>query len=232
MLIAEFSPIVAPKMAATGSSSSNDKPVPTRPTAGSHARFWCFVTVSSLIALAAPESIVRAQGTTTFDHGIVASGDWLQANALPIDRNTLQSNAAGISFRRGSWSADVGWLRVARELSTVQGGTVSFGYLLPFGRVLFIPALGALGGRAQASVDSTGFDWVDPQTGAKGHTPRYSYSSASTIGGSVGLTVEVQLIGPLAVRGVASQWFFSGTPLEGDRARTVLGAGLSLRLGR
>jgi hypothetical protein len=232
ILIVELLPIVAPMLAATGSSSSNDRPVPTRQPAGSHARFWCFVTVSSLIALAAPESIVQAQGTTTFDHGIVASGDWLQANALPIDRNTLHSNAAGISFRRGSWSADVGWLRVARELSTVQGGTVSFGYLLPFGRVLFIPALGALGGRAQASVDSTGFDWVDPQTGATGHTPRYSYSSASTIGGSVGLTVELQLVGPLAVRGVASQWFFSGTPLEGDRARTVLGAGLSLRLGR
>lgn len=176
--------------------------------------------------------MVRAQGTTTFDRGVVASGDWLQANALPIDRNTLHSNAANLSFRQGFWSADVGWLRVARDLSTVQGGTVSFGWLLPVGRVLFIPALGALGGRAQASVDSTGFDWVDPQTGAKGHTPRYSYSSASTIGGSVGLTVEVPLFGPVAARGVASQWYFSGTPLEGDRARTVLGGGLSIRLGR
>ncbi|HSQ31144.1 MAG TPA: hypothetical protein VLN49_14895 [Gemmatimonadaceae bacterium] len=205
--------------------------MPTRLRAGSHARFWCLITVSSLIALAAPASTVRAQGTMTFDHGIVASGDWLQANALPIDRSTLHSNAANLSFRRGSWSADVGWLRVARDLSTVQGGTVSFGWLLPIGRVLFIPALGALGGRAQASVDSTGFDWVDPQTGAKGHTPRYSYSSASTIGGSVGLTVEVPLFGPVAARGVASQWYFSGTPLEGDRARTVLGGGLSVRLG-
>lgn len=168
----------------------------------------------------------------TFDHGIVASGDWLQANALPIDRSTLHSNAANLSFRRGSWSADVGWLRVARDLSTVQGGTVSFGYLFPVGRVLFIPAVGGLVGRAQRSVDSTGFDWVDPQTGAKGHTPRYSYSSASTIGGSVGLTVEVPLFGPVAARGLVSQWYFSGTPLEGDRARTVLGGGLSIRLGR
>jgi hypothetical protein len=36
----------------------------------------------------------------------------------------------------------------------------------------------------------------------------------------------------LAARVVASEWFFSGDPLEGDRARTVLGAGLSIRLPR
>jgi len=97
---------------------------------------------------------------------------------------------------------------------------------------LFVPAVSCFIGKAQRSVDSTGFDFVDPVTGARGHTPRYSYSSGTSVGGGVGLTVEVPLYRILAARVVASEWFFSGDPLEGDRARTVLGAGLSIRLPR
>ena len=136
-----------------------------------------------------------------------------------------------VSMRLHSWSVDLGWLRVARDLSTVQGGTLSFGWLVPWNRVLFVPTIGGLVGRAQRSVDSTGYDWVDPQTGAKGHTPRYSYSSATSVGGSVGLVVEVPVYRAVAFRGVASQWFFGSAPLEGDRSRTVLGVGLSLHVG-
>lgn len=180
------------------------------------------------MALTAPR--LHAQQRSVFEHGLVAHGDWLQANALPLGRDAFQSAAADLSFRGRGWAVDAGWLRVARSLSTVQGGTVSFGRLLPWGRVLFIPAIGGFVGRGQASVDSTGFDFVDPQTGAVGHTPRYTYSSATSVGGGGGLTVEVPLYRALAIRGVAWEWYFSGAPLEGDRARGMIGAGLSIRL--
>ena len=190
-----------------------------------------FSTAACLLVLTAHSKVLDAQQTSVFTHGVVASGDWLQANALPLDRDALHSVDGSLSLRRGSWPADVGWLRVARTLSTVQGGTVSFGWLLPWNRVLFVPTIGGLVGRAQRSVDSTGYDWVDPTTGAKGHTARYSYSSASSAGGSVGLVVEVQVYRAVAFRGVVSQWYFGGSPLEGDRNRTLLGAGLSVRVG-
>jgi len=197
---------------------------------GSAARRRCHVALGTLVALGLPASRLAAQRNTVFEHGIVAHGDWLQANALPLGRDAFQSAAADISYRFNGWSADAGWLRVARSLSTVQGGTLSIGRLLPWKGVLFIPAVGGLIGRAQRSVDSTGFDFVDPATGAVGHTPRYSYSSGASVGGGVGLTLEVPLYRVIAARGAVSQWFFSGSPLEGDRSRTVLGAGLSVRV--
>lgn len=206
------------------------RPVSTRFCARSSRATAPFVTAACLFVVATSVNALGAQQADTFTRGVVVTGDWLQANALPLDRDALHSVDGGVSFRRTSWAADLGWLRVARSLSTVQGGTLSFGLLLPWNHVLFIPTIGGLVGRAQRSVDSTGYDWVDPQTGTKGHTPRYSYSSATSIGGSVGLAIEVPVYGALAFRGVVSQWFFSGSPLAGDRARTLLGAGLSLRI--
>jgi hypothetical protein len=44
--------------------------------------------------------------------------------------------------------------------------------------------------------------------------------------------VELPVYRVLAVRGTASQWAFSGTSLEGDRSRTLLGVGLSILVGR
>jgi len=165
-----------------------------------------------MVGLFLQASPLQAQRTALFERGVVASGDWLQANSLPLDRDAFQSAAADVSFRGRGWTIDGGWLRVARSLSTVQGGSISFGRLLPWKRLL------------------TGFDFVDPATGAIGHTPRYSYSSGASVGGGAGLTLEIPLYRFVAARGVAWQWWFSGSPLEGDRARTVLGAGLSVRL--
>jgi len=199
---------------------------------GPTMRRCCRLSLITILVLVLPASRIDAQRTTLFEHGIVATGDWLQANALPLDRDATQSGAAALSLRGNGWSVDGGFLRVARDLSNLQGGTLSVGRLLPWGRLLFVPAVGGFIGEAQRSVDSTGFDFVDPVTGARGHTPRYSYSSGTSVGGGVGLTVEVPLYRILAARVVASEWFFSGDPLEGDRARTVLGAGLSIRLPR
>jgi hypothetical protein len=198
---------------------------------GCSTRRCCGLALASaMVGLFLQASPLQAQRTALFERGVVASGDWLQANSLPLDRDAFQSAAADVSFRGRGWAIDGGWLRVARSLSTVQGGSISFGRLLPWKRLLFIPGVGGFVGRGQRSVDSTGFDFVDPATGAIGHTPRYSYSSGASVGGGGGLTLEIPLYRFVAARGVAWQWWFSGSPLEGDRARTVLGAGLSVRL--
>ena len=186
------------------------------------------LSVVAILLLAVP---LHAQSTRPLDSGIVVGTDWLQANSLPLDRDALQSGAISIALRRHGWSYSAAWVRIARTLSTVQGAAVSVGPMLYWGPVLFLPSVGALGGQASASRDSTGYDFVGPG-GIVGHQPRYSYSSAATAGGNVALTVEVPIYRALAVRGVASQWLFSGAPLEGDRERFLIGAGLSLKVGR
>jgi hypothetical protein len=185
-----------------------------------------------VVALAAPLHAQITPGTTPtkrFETGIVIGGDWLQANALPLERDAMHSVDFSVSLRRQTWAVDGGWLRIARDLSTVQGVYFSAGPLLHLGPVLFIPAVGVLGGQAQESRDSTGFDFV-VSPGVIGHTPRYSYSSSATGGGSVGITVEVPVYRMIGFRAVASEWLFAGAPVAGDRSRTVVGAGLSLRV--
>ena len=69
----------------------------------------------------ASTSPARAQSVNRFDSGIVLSGAWLQANALPLDRDAVQSGAIDASWRWHRWSIEAGWLRIARDLSTIQG---------------------------------------------------------------------------------------------------------------
>lgn len=164
----------------------------------------------------------------SFDHTIVIGADWLQANALPLDRNAAQSVGGDISWRPGNWAFNGGWLRIARDLSTVQGVTLSAGRVLRAGPIRFIPALSVLGGEAYESRDSTGYDFVSG--GTTGHVARYSYSSAFAFGGGVGLTVELPIYRIIGVRVVGSEWLFGGSPVEGDRNRGVVGAGLTLRV--
>ena len=160
---------------------------------------------------------------------LVVGGDWLQANALPLNRDAVQSMSVSGSYRLQHWAIDGGWMRIARDLSTVQGGFLMGGPLLRWHGVLLMPEVGGLVGKGERSVDSTGFDFVTP-AGLSGHQARFSYSSATTFGGGVGLTIEYPVYRMLGIRAVASEWYFSGAPLEGDRARTLLGAGLSLRV--
>jgi len=183
--------------------------------------------VGLTVTLASP---ARAQAVHRFDSGIVLSGAWLQANALPLDRDAVHSGAIDASLRWNHWSLEAGFLRIARDLSTIEGGSAAFGRMLRWRSVQFIPAVGIFVGRALSSRDTTGYDWVNG--GTTGHTPRYSYSEGATFGGSAGLTVEVPVYRWIAARGTVSQWVFSGAPLEGDRSRTLLGAGLALRVGR
>ncbi|HVT39977.1 MAG TPA: hypothetical protein VHE78_13085 [Gemmatimonadaceae bacterium] len=183
-----------------------------------------------LLLLPALSVSLAAQGSGRFDTGLVVRADWLQANALPLERKVLQSADAAISFRRRTWAVDAGFLRVARTLSTVQGGTVSLGGLLHLGPVLFIPSVGILGGQAKSSRDLTGYNFVSGQ--GTGRQPRYTYTTAFTAGGGAALGVEVPVFRDVGLRVQAAQWFFSGAPLEGDRQRTLLGAGLQVRFGR
>ena len=172
-----------------------------------------------------------AQATRRPDTGITLSGAWLQANALPLDRDAMQSGSVAVGLRRSGWAAEVGWLRIARTLSTVEGGSLAIQRPMHWRSIVILPTVSFLGGKAYASVDSTGYDWT-ASGGATGHTPRYSYSEGSSFGGGVGLTVELPVYRVLAARGTASQWAFSGTSLEGDRSRTLLGVGLSILVGR
>jgi len=189
------------------------------------------VVVASL-ACASPTFAQRSTSTSpTFNHGVVLGGEWLQANALPLNRNALGSMSADVSLRRPHWAVDAGYLRIARELSTVQGGFVSAGLPLAWGRLLAIPSIGAFGGQAQRSVDSTGYDFIGTN-GVVGHVPRYSFSSSGSFGGGVGLTLEVPLYRVIAIRASASEWYFSGATLEDDRSRGLIGVGLSIRVPR
>ena len=67
----------------------------------------------------------------------------------------MQSASFDVSLRRQSWAVDAGFLRIARSLSTVQGGYLSAGPLLHWKQVLFLPSVGALGGESYASRDTT-----------------------------------------------------------------------------
>lgn len=193
--------------------------------------------VALTLSLAAPP-VLNAQApappTTSsrrIDAGFVVGGDWLQASALPLDRDALPSNSIDLAWRRNGWSYSAGFMRVARDLNTVQGGTLGVGRLFSLGPVLFIPSIGILAGQTYASVDSTGYDFIDAD-GVPGHMPRYSYSDGFSFGGGVNLTIEYPVYRGLGLRVVAGEWFFSGSPLANSRPRTILGGGLSLRVKR
>jgi hypothetical protein len=160
----------------------------------------------------------------------VIGGNWLQANALPLNREggTAQSFSGDVSWRRGNLALNAGFLRIARNLSTIQGGTLSAGWVFKAGPVQFVPAVSAFGGSASASRDSTGYDYVNGTV--TGHVARYSYSSGASFGGGAGLAIEAPIYKIIGARLVGSEWVFSGSPLANDRSRAVLGAGLTIQV--
>jgi hypothetical protein len=181
-----------------------------------------------LHALAGP---VRAQGVSSRLADMSFRVDWLQATALPLDRSALHSGSAALEKRSDDWAFEVGWLRVARSLSTVQGGFATVSRALNWREALVLPGLGVFGGSAEASRDTTGYNWVGTSATDVGHVPRYSHSRAASFGGGVSLGVEYPARTRVAFRASVSQWMFSSQPLTGDRQRTLAGAGLVLRFG-
>ena len=150
-------------------------------------------------------------------------------NALPLNRNTLASVSFDASLRHSHWAVDAGWLRIARDLSTVQGGFVSFGFPSGVGS----PSRPSVDRRVRRSGAAFsrlhGFDFDRPQRCRRSHAALQLLESGSA-GGGVGLTLEVPVYRVVGFRASGSEWYFSGATLEGDRARTLVGVGLSIRV--
>ena len=182
----------------------------------------------ALHALAAP---VRAQSASSGDAGLSVRLDWLQATALPLDRSALHSGSVALQKRVQDWTLEAGWLRVARSLSTVQGGFAAISRPLLWRDALVLPGLGVFGGGAEASRDTTGYNWVGASPTDVGHVPRYSHSRAASFGGGVTLGAEYPARTKVAFRAAVSHWVFSSQPLTGDRQRTLAGIGLAVRFG-
>jgi hypothetical protein len=177
-------------------------------------------------ALAAPAG---AQVSSSGSASGSIRAEWLQANALPFTRNAAPSASAALEFRRPSWSIEMGWLRVARALSTVQGGFVGVTRPIRFADVVLLPGLAVFGGVAEASRDSTGYDFVGGTPPVQGRQPRYDFSQSGAAGGGVTLAFEYPARSKVSVRASGAQWYFTGKPLTGDRNRTVAGLGLVVR---
>jgi hypothetical protein len=192
--------------------------------------FVLLVLAAPVVAQQTPARPIPMAASASYNSGFVASGEWQQATEMSLDRNTLHSNAFDLAWRSNGWSLGAGWLRIARNLSTIQGGTVTAGKLFQAGPVTFIPALSALVGQSYVSVDSTGYDFVNPATNTVGHVARYSYSDGVAFGGAAGLTVEYPVYRMIGIRASASQWLFGGDPVADKRGRTVVGVGLSVQV--
>jgi hypothetical protein len=208
------------------------QPTPFDTRAARHVRRALATGLGSIALTCIASFTLTAQdpvpGVPQFQNAVVLGGDWLQANALPLNRTAMMSIGADISWRRENWAFNGGWIRIARNLSTIQGGTLSVGRILRTGPVSFLPTLSAFGGQAMVSYDSTGYSFVSGTT--TGHVPRYSYSDGFSVGGGAGLTIEAPIFSLVGVRVGASEWFFSGSPVAKERARTVVAAGLTLRV--
>jgi hypothetical protein len=188
------------------------------------------LAAAPVVAQQTPARPIPMAASPSFNSGVVASGEWQQATALPLDRETMQSNAFELAWRRNGLSFGAGWLRIARDFSTVQGGTVSVGKLYQAGPVTFIPALSGLVGQSYVSVDSTGYDFNNPATNTPGHVARYTYSDGVAFGGAIGLTAEYPVYRMVGLRASIQQWLIGGDPVAVDRNRTVFGIGLSLQV--
>jgi hypothetical protein len=156
--------------------------------------------------------------------------DWLQANEA-LTRSALPSNAVAIAWEGRVIGYSAGFLRIVRDLSTIEGGTAGFEVAFRSGR--FRVALGATGmvGVAMASRDTTGYQYVGAG-GAVGHAPKFDYSRSSANGGGGTMTIEYDFLDHLGLRVTGGTWTFSGDPLGKEGTRTTIGAGLSVPFGK
>jgi hypothetical protein len=190
----------------------------------------CAVATLVLACIAVNATVARAQSRSGAASGSIRA-EWLQANALPFTRDAAPSASAAFEFRRPAWSIEVGWLRVARKLSTVQGGFIGITRPIHFGNAVLLPGVAVLGGVAEASRDSTGYDFIGGTPPVQGRQPRYTYSESGAAGGGATLAFEFPARSTVSLRASGAQWYFTGKPLTGDRNRTVAGVGLVVRFG-
>lgn len=183
------------------------------------------VVCTAAMALALPPS-ASAQATGFVPRPWSVRADWLQAQE-PLTRNALPSNAVAIAWEGATVGYQLGFLRIARDLSTIEGGTAGAEVAYRFGR--FRMALGVTGmvGVAMASRDTTGYDYVSAG-GATGHTAKWDYTRTSASGGGATVSLEYDFLDYLGLRVTGGTWSFSGTPLGTERTRTTIGAGLTV----
>ncbi len=189
-------------------------------------------TLALVLALSGALSL-QAQGTTTaptYTHSPFAlRADWLQGNSA-LTRSTLPSNALAIAYEGQYFGASAGFLRIARDLNSVEGGTLGVETGFRAGRFRLSLGANAMIGVAMASMDTTGYQYVSTG-GTTGHTPRWDYSrtSANGFGGTV--TMEYDFFKYLGLRVTGGSWSFTGAPLGNVKTRTTVGAGLTVPFG-
>jgi hypothetical protein len=184
-------------------------------------------TAVLLGALVSPAGLM-AQGTAAGGTSINLRADWLGATETSMTRSAMPSLDATIEFRRPGLSFEVGYLRAAKELSTVQGGYIAVSRPITTGKVTFLPGIGLFGGAAAASADTTGYKYT--VGGTTGHQPRYTYSNGGAFGGGVQLGIEYAATSTFGIRASLAEWIFSGSPIKNDTGRFLAGVGLTVRL--
>lgn len=190
---------------------------------------WRLAAVALLGAVTMTAAPLHAQFSPTRD--LQLRGEWLQASKS-LSRDALPSHGASVAIGDGRGNQLVaGWLRAARDLSTVQGALLGYERRLDTGPIGILPGVAIMGGQAKASVDTSGYDFLG-SGGAIGRVPRYTFTSGGAAGGAVTLAIEIPVVARAALRLGAQQWFLTGTPIKGDATRFLAGAGLTLCLGR
>jgi hypothetical protein len=155
--------------------------------------------------------------------------EWLQANAS-LSRSTMPSNAITLAYEGERVGYTAGFLRIARDLSTVEGGTIGVELGARSNRARVTLGAQGLVGVVMASADTTGYDAI----GAGGvvvHTPRYDYSRGTALGVGGTLAFEYDVMAHLGLRATASAWTFTGTPFGTEKTRTTLGVGIAIPFG-
>jgi len=202
--------------------------VAARSRSRSAATWFVALTIFGLLAVVEPAC---AQSMSAGSGIYSVKADWLQVGAMPLGRDALHSGSVGVMADMDHWVVDLGWLRAARALSTVQGGYLTIDRRLDWGNALVLPGLSLFGGSAEASRDTTGYNWTAASGTGTGHVARYTHSRAMSFGGGASLAIEYPSRSTVAVRASVAQWMFSGQPLTNDRQRTLAGAGLTVRFG-
>jgi hypothetical protein len=186
------------------------------------------VTLLLALTVLVVPGAAMAQRTGLTSLALSVRGDWLQANSS-LSRSTLPSNALSLALETDHVTYSVGFARIARNLSTIEGGTAGAEVGARSGQFHVSFGISALVGRAMASMDTTGYDYVNA-SGQPGHTPRYDYSTASAVGIGETFTLEYDIGDKVGVRLTGAQWSFSGAPLGREKTRATLGVGVIVPL--
>jgi hypothetical protein len=184
------------------------------------------VAIAATLALSTP-----AHAQQVLKRGLVLRTEWQQGSE-ELTRSTLPSNAITMHWQtKRGWRMLGGFSRTARDLSTVQGGTLGVEVPLRLWRVALVPGAYGMFGAARVAEDTRGYDVLTPERTIR-RIPGYTVRSAGAAGVGAGLALEVALLNRLALRASAQQWQYTASPLADNQgSRFQLGAGANIYLG-